>query len=200
MPITTRREAMLASPAVLVALAVMASLCALSLGCPRAVAQERFVLRSSTFADGATMPLATAYDGDGCGGANRSPELQWSGAPPGTKGFALTVHDPDAPVAGGFWHWVIVDIPAGVSRLDEDAGRGTSAPAGSVEATSSFGSTGYGGPCPPPGKPHHYVFTLYALDVATLGDAGPHTTGPQLDALLAGHTLGKAALVGLFGR
>ena len=154
-----------------------------------------FTLTSPTFADGATMPASTMYKGYGCTGNNEPPEIRWSGAPAGTKSFALTVLDPDAPVPGGWWHWVAFNISAKTNSLDRHA------PTRSfVNGTSSFKTRGYGGPCPPPGKPHHYVFTLYALDEASVSNASGDTTGPDLLKAIEGHVLGKAVLTGLFSR
>ena len=125
------------------------------------------------------------------GGENRSPELHWSDPPPGTKSFALVVHDPDAPVPGGWWHWGIYDIPASVRGI----------PAGGhVPGRQGIGSSyrqQYEGPCPPPGKVHHYHFTLYALDRATLGGDAP-LTAKQLAHLAAAHAIARARLTGLF--
>ncbi|MGH7727221.1 MAG: YbhB/YbcL family Raf kinase inhibitor-like protein [Vulcanimicrobiaceae bacterium] len=153
-------------------------------------------LTSPTFADGAPIPRASAYDGDGCGGLNRPPVLVWRGVPAGTRSFALEVFDPDAR-PNGWWHWVRFDIPASLRRLDGDAPGGTGS---GSDGRNSFGSRGYGGPCPPPGElPHHYRFTLFALDVAHLG-LGPASDGAQLESRLAGHVLARALLVGRYGR
>jgi Raf kinase inhibitor-like YbhB/YbcL family protein len=150
-----------------------------------------FVLASATFKPNARMPLTTVYKE--CGGSNISPELHWRGAPARTKSFALIVHDPDAPAPGGWYHWVAYNLPATTEKM----------PPGMKLADSQLGETSftenrYGGPCPPPGKPHHYNFTLYALDVATI--VGDHLTGPELEKQIAGHTLAKATLTGLYGR
>ena len=150
-----------------------------------------FMLASATFKADTTMPLSTVYKQ--CGGSNISPELHWSGAPAQTKSFALVVHDPDALAPGGWYHWVVYNLPATAEEL----------PAGMKFAASQLGETSfeehsYGGPCPPPGKPHHYNFTLYALDVGTV--VGSHLTGPQLEAAIAHHTLARAHLTGLYGR
>ena len=153
--------------------------------------QPHFVLASTAFANGATMPHEYSYDAYGCTGKNVSPELYWSGAPRGTKTFALTVFDPDANKGKGWWHWVVYGIDPKTNAL----AKGVASPG--VQGKTSFGTTGYGGPCPPPGdEPHHYVFTLYALDT-TLGGS---LDGPQLVAAVKGHVLGKAQLVGRFGR
>ena len=161
-----------------------------------AEASSNFTLASKTFAEGATLPASAVANVYGCTGPNQSPELHWSGAPAGASSFALIMRDPDAPVAGGFWHWIAFNIPAQTS----DLAAGGSWPKGSVSGTNSTGASGYLGPCPPAGKPHHYVFTLYALDVKTVSGADGSTTGPQLLAAMKGHILGQATLTGLYGR
>jgi Raf kinase inhibitor-like YbhB/YbcL family protein len=155
------------------------------------IALAAFVLASSTFQADATMPKSTVYAK--CGGANISPELHWSGAPAKTRSFALIVHDPDAPAPGGWYHWVAYNIPAATHALSA----GQTLAAGQLGRTS-FDEDNYGGPCPPPGKPHHYHFTLYALDVPAI--TGDHLTGPQLEARIAGHTLARTTVTGLYGR
>jgi Raf kinase inhibitor-like YbhB/YbcL family protein len=126
-----------------------------------------------------------------CGGGNFTPELHWSGVPRGAKSFALIVRDPDAPMAGGFFHWVLYDIPASARELNPNA-----VPAGTKTGTSSTGRAAYYGPCPPPGPPHHYVFTLYALDVARLTADTP-LTASQLEQRIGNHALAEATLRGV---
>lgn len=155
------------------------------------IALAAFVLASSTFHAGATMPKSTVYTK--CNGGNVSPELHWSGAPAGTRSFALIAHDPDAPAPGGWYHWVAYNIPANTHAL----AAGASLPQ-SESGKTSFDENAYGGPCPPPGKPHHYNFTLYALDVAKI--PGDHLSGPQLEAAIARHTLARTTYTGLYGR
>lgn len=148
------------------------------------------------------IPHRFTYRGYGCDGGNVSPELRWSQAPRRTRSFALTLYDPDAR-GKGWWHWVLFNIPAGTSNLAEGAGTpgGDRTAPSAVEGKTSFGSGGYGGPCPPPGSgSHHYIFTLYALDTAVLPHAGADTTGPQLTLLIKPHALGKALLVGRYAR
>ncbi len=160
-------------------------------------------LTSVAFKNGGTIGHHFTYHGYGCTGDNASPALRWSGAPAATKSFALTVYDPDAPHPGGWWHWVLFDLPASATGLAENAGEDSSThalPAHALQGRTDFGSTSYGGPCPPPGKPHHYIFTLYALNVAALPGASAKTTGPQLAKQMAGHVLAKAKLVGLYRR
>jgi hypothetical protein len=158
-----------------------------------------FTLMSQAFADGGTMPPSVEYQGSNCTGKNMAPDLHWSGAPSGTRGLALTMHDPDAKAPGGWWHWVVIDIPPKTMGLGEMAENAMTTH-DFVYGTTSFGTRGYGGPCPPPGKPHHYVFTLYALDVNPLPGADASTTGPELLKLTEGHVLGTATLTGLYGR
>ena len=159
---------------------------------------SQFSLASKTFTDGATMPKSTVANVYGCTGENQAPELHWSGAPAGTKSFALIMLDPDAPVTGGFWHWVVFNVPASTTSLDMSAADANRK--GLVSGKNSTGASGYAGPCPPPGKPHHYVFTLYALDVATVTGADASTTGQELLTKVKGHVLGTATLTGLFAR
>ena len=147
------------------------------------------------------MALAQIYDRLGCRGKNISPELHWSGAPPATRSFAVALFDPDAPTGAGWWHWLVYDIPPSVTELAEGAGSpGGRLPPGSVQGRNDFGSTGYGGPCPPAGdKPHHYVFTVYALRTDSIEappGSNPGRIGPVLDA----SALAKATFTALYGR
>jgi hypothetical protein len=118
-----------------------------------------FTVASSSFKDGDYLPndlILSSDFGFGCAGRNRSPHLNWSGAPEGTKSFAVTCYDPDAPTGSGFWHWLIVNIPASVSELAEGAGStGGKLPAGALQTRTDFGGPGYGGPCPPEGDHPH---------------------------------------------
>jgi Raf kinase inhibitor-like YbhB/YbcL family protein len=143
-------------------------------------------LRSSDFAAGGVVPQPSmATD---CGGQNRSPALTWTAQPKGAKSFALVVHDPDAPIPGGFYHWVVYNLPAGTQRLVANVKL-----ASDQLGETSLGKPGYYGPCPPPGPEHHYVFTLYALDLAHLAATAP-LTAAQLEARIASHILARAAL------
>ncbi|MBV9717770.1 MAG: YbhB/YbcL family Raf kinase inhibitor-like protein [Candidatus Eremiobacteraeota bacterium] len=145
-------------------------------------------LRSADFSAGGVIPTRSmAVD---CGGENRSPALSWSDAPKGTRSFALIVHDPDAPIAGGFYHWVLYNLPASSTALPAQA----KLDAAQLGQTSR-GQPGYYGPCPPPGPPHHYNFTLYALDVAHISAQTP--TASQLEARFSGHVLARSVLTGI---
>ena len=154
----------------------------------------RLTVTSDTFADGAPIPTESAFGN--CGGANRSPQLAWSGAPAGTRSFAVTCFDPDAPTGSGYWHWVLWGIPASVTSLAPGEGR----PAGSTTGRNDYGASEYGGPCPPQGDgAHRYVFTVYALDVATLDGVDEGLTGASLVFTMRGHVLAQGSVTGTFG-
>lgn len=160
-----------------------------------------FQLTSPSVADGRALPPEQVLNGFGCTGDNVSPALRWTNPPAGTKSFALTVYDPDAPTGSGWWHWVVFNIPADCPGLDQGAGSaGGSLPAGAVQSRTDFGQPGYGGACPPPhDAPHRYVFTVYALDVDHL-DLAPDSPAAMVGFSLHGHILGKAAITATYGR
>ena len=127
---------------------------ALAIAAPAAAA-GKFTLTSSDVKPNGTLSEQQVYSGFGCSGANVSPALSWQNAPHGTKSFVVTVYDPDAPTGSGWWHWVVYDIPADAKDLPKGAGSGQGQlPQGAVQGRTDFGKPGYGGPCPPPGKPH----------------------------------------------
>ena len=162
-------------------------------------------LTSTSFKDGDYLGtdhvLSTDY-GFGCDGGNKSPHLRWDGAPPGTRSFAVTCFDPDAPTGSGFWHWVLVNIPASVTELPVDAGNAASGklPAGALQVRTDFGKPGYGGPCPPEGDhPHRYLFTVFAVSMDTL-PVTADTSAAVVGFYLNFNTLAKASLMGFFKR
>jgi Raf kinase inhibitor-like YbhB/YbcL family protein len=161
----------------------------------------KFALVSPDIGQGKTIAADQVYSGFGCKGKNLSPALFWSGAPAGTKSFALMVHDPDAPTGSGFWHWIVYNIPADATSIPAEAGdpKKRGLPAGAVQARNDFGTAGYGGPCPPPGKPHHYHFRLFALKVAKL-DVPADATSAVIGFNVNANKLAEADLVGLYGR
>ena len=169
---------------------------------PAIVSSRQFALTSTDFEPNGTISMEQVFGGFGCTGKNISPALSWSGAPEGAKSFALLVHDPDAPTGGaGWWHWLVVNIPANTTLLAKDAGQadGAKLPDGAVQVTTDFGSIGWGGPCPPVGdKPHHYNFTLYALNVDHLDVSG--ASASLVGYMINGNSIGKASLTGMFGR
>ncbi|MGA2190623.1 MAG: YbhB/YbcL family Raf kinase inhibitor-like protein [Steroidobacteraceae bacterium] len=160
-----------------------------------------FTLTSPDIATGKRIPDTAVFNSFGCSGKNISPALSWSNAPAGTKSFALLVHDPDAPTGSGWWHWVAYNIPADVSSLPADAGdpKKNLMPGTAVQGRTDFGAPGYGGPCPPPGKAHHYHFRLYALKVAKL-DVPADATAALIGFSANANSLGMAQIVGLYGR
>lgn len=171
----------------------------LSLLALKALAQPTFTLRSADVGGQATM--AQVFNGFGCTGENQSPQLNWSNAPEGTKSFAITMHDPDAPTGSGWWHWVVFDIPATTNEIPAGSGSvGGMLPAGAIQSMTDFGAPGYGGPCPPPGHgPHQYVITVHALKTEKLGldeKASPAMVGYNLSQQM----LAKASIVFYYGR
>lgn len=161
-----------------------------------------FVLASPDVADQRTVAEAFVYNGYGCGGGNLSPALQWRGAPAATRSFAVTVFDPDAPTGSGWWHWVLYNVPASVDRLPRGAGDPARQllPFGAVEGRSDFGTLGYGGPCPPKGsRAHHFVFTVYALDVDAL-PVHNGASGAMVGFAVHEHKLAEAKLTTIYGR
>jgi Raf kinase inhibitor-like YbhB/YbcL family protein len=161
----------------------------------------KFTLTSADVTAGKTIAAAQVFNGFGCSGGNISPALAWSNAPAGTKSFALLMHDPDAPTGSGWWHWVVYDIPADTASLPAGAGdpHKKLMPAGALQGRTDFGTPGYGGPCPPPGKPHRYYLRLYALKVAKL-DVPADATAAFIGFSVNAAALGKAELMGLYGR
>ncbi|PZF64049.1 YbhB/YbcL family Raf kinase inhibitor-like protein [Curtobacterium sp. MCPF17_047] len=155
-----------------------------------------FELTSPEFTDGGALPQE-ARGGD-AGGADRSPELAWSGAPEGTRSFVLTVYDPDAPTGSGFWHWSLSDIPASVTSLPQGAGTDDALlPEGATRRRNEFGTDTFLGAAPPAGHgPHRYFFTLSALDVPTL-EVPAEATPAVVGFMLREHLLGRAQLVGI---
>ena len=188
-------------------------------GCGGSGAQAQtpvFTLSSTDLASG-TFATKFILNGFGCTGGNISPALQWGNAPAGTQSFSLQVYDPDAPSGSGFWHWAVYDMPAATTGLAQGAGNSAATlPVGAYGGNTDFldtGATGgngnYGGPCPPTGDaPHHYIFTLYALDVPSLATAAglPKTGTAGLygfglgRAGIGAHMLAKATFTATYGR
>lgn len=153
--------------------------------------QSRMEIHTGAFTSGDAIP--SKYT---CSGEDISPALSWSGVPEGTKSLALIVDDPDAP-SGTFVHWVIYNLPPQTTHLDEAVPKATSIPGGGTQGRNDFGRYGYGGPCPPPGAPHHYHFRLFALN-SQISPGGP--SGPQVERAMQGHILARAGLTATFGR
>jgi Raf kinase inhibitor-like YbhB/YbcL family protein len=146
------------------------------------------------------IALSHVYNGMGCNGQNMSPALQWANAPTGTRSFAVTIYDPDAPTGSGWWHWMIYNIPVTATSLAAGAGNGRNAPSGSAEGPTDFGTKGYGGPCPPVGdKPHHYYITVFALKTDKINVPG-NATSAFLGFNLNANKIATARITGLYAR
>jgi len=154
-----------------------------------------FAVTSEDLADG--QPIPTAFR---AGGDNISPQLSWSGFPAGTRSFAVTVHDPDAPTGSGFWHWAVHDIPASVSTLPRGAGNpGGALPPGAVQLKNELREVGYTGAAPPEGTgKHRYFVVVHAVDTEHL-DLDPEATPGALGFTLHFHTLARAVMVPVAG-
>jgi len=162
-------------------------------------AANAMTLTSPDIKPGSKIANEQVFNGWDCTGQNVSPALSWSGAPKDTKSFAVSMYDPDAPTGSGFWHWWVANIPATVTSLPKGAGGGTGLPDGAVQPHNDFSVAGYGGPCPPKGKPHRYVITVFALKADKLDvddKASPAVFGFYVNA----NVLAKATLTGLYGR
>lgn len=164
------------------------------------VAQKTFTLKSKDVAGQATKN--EEFSGFGCSGKNQSPQLYWENAPEGTKSFAITMYDPDAPTGSGWWHWVVFDIPQNVKELVSNAGNLTLnlTPKNAIQSVTNYGVAGYGGPCPPENHgPHQYIITVYALKTPSLGlDA---TTNPAIVGYyLWNNTIAKASIITYYER
>jgi Raf kinase inhibitor-like YbhB/YbcL family protein len=149
-----------------------------------------FAVESDDVRDG--EPLDQRFTHSSVDGENVSPQLRWSGFPDETRGFAVTCFDPDAPTGSGFWHWVLINLPASVTELPRGASE--DADDGRFSVRSDYGALGYGGAAPPPGdRPHRYLFAVHALDVDKL-DLTPDATPAYVGFNLAFHTLARAVI------
>lgn len=162
--------------------------------------QNTFTLSSKDL--GGQTTKIQEFNGFGCTGENISPQLSWKNAPEGTKSFAVTMYDPDAPTGSGFWHWVVFDIPSTTNELVSNAGilKSNLLPKGAIQSITDYGIKGFGGPCPPQGHGYHqYIITIYALKTDKLGlneDTNPAVVG----FYLWNNTLAKASIVAYYKR
>ena len=151
-----------------------------------------FTLTSTDITDGGVLPDAQVH-----AKGNVSPQLSWSGAPEGTKSYAVTLYDPDAPTGSGFWHWTVANIPADVTELASGASS-HDLPKGAIEGRTDYGAPGFGGAAPPPGHgPHRYIFTVFAVDVDRL-DVTADDSGAVYGFNLHFHTLAKASITATY--
>jgi Raf kinase inhibitor-like YbhB/YbcL family protein len=163
-------------------------------------AQDTFTLSSTDLGGEAT--ITEEFNGFGCTGENQSPQLSWVNAPEGTKSFAVTMYDPDAPSGSGWWHWVVFDIPASTTELVTGAGNPTLnlMKEGIIQSITDYGAKGYGGPCPPEGHGlHQYVITVHALKTDKLG-LEESTNPAVVGYYLWNNTLAKASIVTYYQR
>ena len=161
-----------------------------------------FSVKSSDMSEGRPLQTQQVFNGFGCEGGNQSPQLSWQGAPAGTKSFAITAYDPDAPTGSGWWHWTVVNIPADVHSLATNAGQSKNGtlPVGAVQGRNDFGYAGFGGACPPVGdKPHRYQFTVWALKTDKL-PLNSDASGALVGFMLNSNAISKAQLVTTYSR
>jgi len=151
-----------------------------------------FTLTSKAFSAGGEVPKRNSCDGE-----DLSPQLSWSPSPSGSKSLALIADDPDAPV-GTFTHWVLYNLAPTTSELPEGVSKSEPAPGGGSQGRNDFGRIGYGGPCPPPGKPHRYYFRLFALDAVLSLKAG--ASRAQLEKAMQGHILDQGEIMARYRR
>lgn len=165
------------------------------------MSSQAFTLESRDVPAGSTIDNKQVFNGFGYEGENTSPDLTWRNAPEGTKSFALQVHDPDAPTGGsGWWHWVIINIPANINALATNAGvsDGANLPQGAVQINTDFGVPGWGGSCPPQGcAPHRYNFTLQALSVEQL-ELPAGATAALAGFMINAHSIGQASFTAFY--
>jgi Raf kinase inhibitor-like YbhB/YbcL family protein len=163
--------------------------------------EANFQLQVKGLAAGGQVSNDFVLNQFGCNGKNLSPDISWSGAPSGTKSFALVVLDSDAPKKGGFYHWVVLNIPSSAHALPLGAGniqKGLT-PAGAIQLKNDYGDPGYGGPCPPGHEVHHYHFLIYALRIERLS-ADQNTAASVAVGRFQNEVLAKAEVVGTYGR
>jgi len=167
------------------------------------------LFNSTLFGEGLTLKsddmvgqisINQVFNGFGCSGKNISPQLSWSNVPKGTKSFAITMHDPDAPTGSGWWHWVVFNIPKETKKISTNASRLGVLPTGTVQSKTDFGKSEFGGACPPKGsKAHSYITTIHALDVDKLDldkNANPALVGYMINS----HTIEKSSIVAYYKR
>lgn len=165
-----------------------------------AYADQAFRLNSNEVSDNHSLKSVQVFNGFGCNGGNRSPQLEWSGAPAGTKSFAVTMYDPDAPTGSGWWHWVVYNLPASVNKLDANAGQQGKLPQGAEHGRNDYGRFDFGGACPPKGDtPHRYVFTVHALKVDKI-DVPKDASAALIGYMINANRIGTATLTATYGR
>lgn len=164
------------------------------------ISANALTLKTTSFDPKKPLPNKFVFNGMGCSGDNISPELEWDKVPQGTKSFVVTVYDPDAPTGSGWWHWTVVNIPVNITKLSEGASNDKNLPRGTVEGRTDFGTSGWGGACPPVGdKPHRYIFTVYALKTEKL-DLNENSPAAQVGFNANFNVIEKASFTVKYGR
>ena len=174
----------------------------LSLSISVSVSADSLTLSSQDIAQGEFMANAQEFNGFGCSGGDISPHLKWSNAPKGTKSFAITVYDPDAPTGSGWWHWQVVNIPMTLMEIQSGAGdtEANIALKGSTQIQNDYGSRGFGGACPPEGHGvHHYRFTVHALSVEKL-ELPEDASGALAGYMINANTIESSTIESLYKR
>ena len=177
-------------------------LAAALIGASTLIYAAEFNLSSPDIKAGSLMDKKFEFNGFGCAGENMSPALNWSGAPAGTKSFAVTVYDPDAPTGSGWWHWSVINVPASVTELKSNAGAvgGANLPQGASHVRIDYGVAGWGGTCPPQGdKPHRYIFTVHALKIEKL-EIPADATAALAGYMVNGNSIAKASFTANYAR
>ncbi|MCC7047353.1 MAG: YbhB/YbcL family Raf kinase inhibitor-like protein [Alphaproteobacteria bacterium] len=165
-----------------------------------ALAADKFTVFSASIPKDNKLTNTHVFNGFGCKCENKSPALAWKGAPAGTKSFAVTVYDPDAPTGSGWWHWTVFNIPPSITSLPEGAGSGAGLPTGAVQGRTDFGAAGFGGACPPAGdKPHRYIFKVFALKTDKI-DLDNSASGALVGFMLNANKLATASYIARYGR
>ena len=175
---------------------------ALGLALPLAAQAVNFTIESPDVKPARTIPEVHVFNGFGCVGANLSPALSWRHPPKGTRSFAVTAYDPDAPTGSGWWHWVVFNLPAETRELAAGAGdpAADKMPAGAVQSRTDFGKSGWGGPCPPQGdRPHRYVITVHALKVDKI-ELDENAPAAMVCFMINANRLAKASITAFYGR
>lgn len=172
---------------------------ALALGLAATQPASAFELTSTDIGEGATLAKAQVSNVFGCSGGNVSPALSWKDPPEGTKSYAVTLYDPDAPTGAGWWHWIVFDIPASATSLQSGAGDGKSLPSGAVQGRNDAGMPAFMGACPPPGPAHRYILTITALKVAKL-DLPATASGAMIGFMVHANALASATLTATYGQ
>ncbi|MND84769.1 YbhB/YbcL family Raf kinase inhibitor-like protein [Agrobacterium tumefaciens] len=160
---------------------------------------DDFRLSSSSISEGSQLAAVQVFQGFGCEGGNLSPQLSWSGAPKEAKSFAITAYDPDAPTGSGWWHWNVVNIPVEIMQLDAGVSGKDDMPKGALELRNDYGTTGFGGACPPPGEMHRYVFTVYALGVEKL-ELPEGASNALAGFMVRANTISQASITAVYNR